>query len=304
MNMDEPKRLLGVMRVPFLILAPACALVGVGTAAWTGATVNVLQLILALVGATTAHISVNVLNEYFDFKSGLDMKTKRTPFSGGSGTLPENPEMARSALNLGLLAAAITAMIGVYFLFVWGLELLPLGILGLVVILSYTKWITRNALFCLVAPGLGFGTFIVMGTDFVLSGGYSWAAFIASLVPFFLVNDLLLLNQLPDAEADETVGRRHLPIVAGKRTSSIVYVAFLLAAYLSIIVGVVLRRLPAASLLGLATLIIAIPLAIGAYRHAEDMEQLMPFLARNVLVNIATPILLAAGLLIAAWVGG
>jgi 1,4-dihydroxy-2-naphthoate octaprenyltransferase len=303
-NMEDPKRLLGVMRLPFLILAPACALVGVGTAAWTGASINVLHLILALVGAITAHISVNVLNEYFDFKSGLDMKTRRTPFSGGSGTLPENPEMARSALNLGLIAAAITALIGVYFLYVWGLALLPLGILGLLVILSYTKWITKNPLVCLVAPGLGFGTFMVMGTDFVLSGSYTWTAFIASLVPFFLVNDLLLLNQLPDAEADETVGRRHLPIVAGKRTSSIVYVLFLVAAYLSIVVGVVLRLLPAASLLGLVTLIIAIPLAIGAYRYAEDMEQLMPFLARNVLVNIATPILLAVGLLVAAWVGG
>jgi 1,4-dihydroxy-2-naphthoate octaprenyltransferase len=244
-----------------------------------------------------------VLNEYFDFQSGLDMKTRRTPFSGGSGTLPENPEMARSALYLGLVAAGISALIGIFFLFAWGLALLPLGILGLAVILSYTKWITRNPLICLVAPGLGFGTFMVMGTDFVLSGSYSWTAFVASLVPFFLVNDLLLLNQLPDAEADQTVGRRHLPIVAGKRASSIVYVAFLMAAYLSIIVGVVLGLLPAASLLGLITLIIAIPLAIGAYRYAEDMEQLMPFLARNVLVNIATPILLAVGLLIAAWAG-
>jgi 1,4-dihydroxy-2-naphthoate octaprenyltransferase len=304
MNMEEPKRLLGVMRVPFLILAPACALVGVGTAAWTGATINALHLILALVGAITAHISVNVLNEYFDFESGLDMKTRRTPFSGGSGTLPENPEMARSALNLGLVAAAITALIGVYFLFNLRLALLPLGILGLVVILSYTKWITRYPLICLVAPGLGFGTFMVMGTDFVLSGSYTWTAFIASLVPFFLVNDLLLLNQLPDAEADETVGRRHLPIVSGKRTSSIVYDVFLLAAYLSIVVGVVLRLLPAASLLGLITLIIAIPLARGAYRYAEDMEQLMPFLAKNVLVNIATPILLAAGLLLDTWLRG
>jgi 1,4-dihydroxy-2-naphthoate octaprenyltransferase len=187
---------------------------------------------------------------------------------------------------------------------VWGLALLPLGILGLAVILSYTKWITRQPLICLIAPGLGFGTFIVMGTDFVLSGNYGWEAFIASLVPFFLVNDLLLLNQFPDAEADETVGRRHLPIVAGKRTSAVVYVAFLLAAYLSIVLGVILRLLPAASLLGLITLIIAVPLANGAYRYAEDMEQLMPFLARNVLVNIATPVLLAVGLLIAALVGG
>jgi 1,4-dihydroxy-2-naphthoate octaprenyltransferase len=304
MNMEEPKRLLGPMRVPFLILAPACALVGVGTAVWTGATVNILHLVLALVGATTAHISVNVLNEYFDFKSGLDLRTRRTPFSGGSGTLPESPEMARSALTLGLVAAAITALIGIYFLFFWGLALLPLGILGLVVIFTYTSWITRSPLICLIAPGLGFGTLIVMGTDFVLSGSYTWTAFIASLVPFFLVNDLLLLNQFPDAEADQTVGRRHLPIVAGKGTSSIVYGVFLLAAYLSIVLGIALRLFPVASILGLLTLIMAVPLAVGAYRYAEDMEKLMPYLARNVLVNIATPILLAIGLFIATWAGG
>jgi 1,4-dihydroxy-2-naphthoate octaprenyltransferase len=212
--------------------------------------------------------------------------------------------MARPALTLGLVAAGITALIGIYFLSVWGLALLPLGILGLVVIVTYTSWITRSPLLCLIAPGLGFGTFIVMGTDFVLSGSYTWTAFIASLVPFFLVNDLLLLNQFPDAEADETVGRRHLPIVAGKRTSSIVYGGFLLAAYLSIVLGIALRLLPVASILALLTLIIAVPLAVGAYRYAEDTEKLMPYLVRNVLVNIATPILLALGLFIAKWAGG
>ncbi len=40
---------------------------------------------LALLGAFLAHISVNTLNEYFDFKSGLDLETIKTPFSGGSG---------------------------------------------------------------------------------------------------------------------------------------------------------------------------------------------------------------------------
>lgn len=298
--MDDPRRLLGPMRLPFLVLAPACALLGVGAAAWTHGGLDILHVVLALVGAIAAHISVNALNEYFDFTSGLDSRTIRTPFSGGSGTLQASPEAARSALGVGIVALAITALIGVYFLFVWGWALLPLGILGLVIIVIYTNWITRSPFLCLITPGLGFGPLMVMGTAFVLTGAYTWTAFVASLVPFFLVNDLLLLNQLPDVEADESVGRRHLPIAYGRRASSIVYISFLAATYLSIVVGVLVDVLPLAALLGLATLLLAVPTAIGAYRYPDDMEKLMPSLGFNVLINVITPVLVAIGLFIAA----
>jgi 1,4-dihydroxy-2-naphthoate octaprenyltransferase len=252
-----------------------------------------------VVGAIVAHISVNSLNEYYDFKSGLDSRTIRTPFSGGSGTLQERPEMAKAGLIIGLVSLGITALIGLYFLLQVGWGLLPVGILGVVTIVAYTPLITRSPLLCLVAPGFGFGSLMVLGAHFCLTGEYSWTAFIASLVPFFLVNDLLLLNQFPDAEADATVGRKHLPIAAGKRTSSIVYGLFLLGTYLSIVVGVALQLLPAWALLGLATLLLAVPLAIGVYRNHDSAEGLMPFLGQNVILNIVTPVLLAIGLLIA-----
>ena len=296
--MTEPKELLGPMRVPFLILAPACVIVGLGTAVWTAGKINVFHFILALIGAIAAHISVNALNEYFDFKSGLDAKTERTPFSGGSGTLPANPRMARPALIIGLVSLALTGLIGLYLLFVSDRGLLPLGLLGLLTIFAYTPWLARYPLLCLIAPGLGFGPLMVMGTDYVLTGQYSWTAFIASLAPFFLVNNLLLLNQLPDVEADRSIGRKNLPIVIGKRASSIVYSAFLLLAYLSIVLGVVLDYLPAASLLGLLTVVLAVPAAVGALRHAEHTPRLIPHLGLNVLVHILTPVLVAVGLFI------
>src|SRR5512143_700738 len=98
--MENFKYLLGPMRLPFLILTPACVLLGVGTAIWVGGGVDVLQVIVVLVGGLAAHISVNAFNEYFDFKSGLDARTTRTPFTGGSGTLPARPDLAPPALNL------------------------------------------------------------------------------------------------------------------------------------------------------------------------------------------------------------
>jgi 1,4-dihydroxy-2-naphthoate octaprenyltransferase len=244
-------------------------------------------------------VSVNALNEYVDFRSELDFHTTRTPFSGGSGTLPNRPELARQALGLGVVTLIITGLIGLYFVWIRGAGLLPLGLLGLVTIVAYTPWLARVPLLCLVAPGLGFGTFMVMGTDFVLTGEYSWTAFVASLVPFFLVSDLLLLNQFPDAEPDQEVGRRHYPIVIGRRSSSIIYGAFLVLAHLSIVAGLLLDLLPAPSLLGLLTLILVVPTARGAYVHADDMESLAPFLGLNVVINVVTPILTAVGLFIA-----
>ncbi len=296
--MSDLRNLLGPMRLPFIILTPVCVLLGVATAVWTSGSVDIFHTVLALIGAISAHTSVNALNEYFDFKSGLDSMTRRTPFSGGSGILPENPKLSRQALSTGLITFALTILIGLYFLFSRGLSLLPIGVLGLLIILLYTTWISHNPILCLIAPGIGFGLLMVMGTNLVLTGGYNWTAFIASLVPFFLVSDLLLLNQFPDVEADQAVGRRHLPIILGRRASSIIYGVFLLASYLTIIIGVWFEYLPKTSLLGLGTILISVPAFAGAFIYSERIPKLIPFMGLNVIINIATPVLVSIGLLI------
>jgi 1,4-dihydroxy-2-naphthoate octaprenyltransferase len=286
------------MRLPFLALTPACVLVGVGTAAWTGGHIDGLQVALLLVGAICAHISVNAFNEYFDFKSGLDAQTRRTPFSGGSGTLQAHPDMARTALVTAWAAFTITALTGLYFVILRGPAILPLGLVGLFLLYAYTPWLTRNPLLCLVAPGLGFGPLMVMSVHFALTGAYSWTAFAASLVPFFLVSDLLLLNQFPDVDADRQVGRRHFPILIGRKASSLIYGAFLAGAYLTIILGVALKLLPAFSLLGLLGMVFAVPSGMKAFRYSDDIGRLTPSLGMNVLLNLATPVLVGIGLFI------
>ena len=300
--MKNFKFLLDPMRLPFLILTPACVVLGLAAAIWTSGQVNWLHFVLVLVGALSAHISVNTFNEYFDFKSGLDADTKRTPFSGGSGRLPETPEIARPALIMAWIFFGITALIGLYFVFTIGSGLIPLGLLGLLIIYFYTEYITRFPLLCLIAPGLGFGTLMVMGTDFVLTGQYSWTALIASLVPFFLVNNLLLLNQFPDAEVDQTVGRKHYPIQIGKEKSSWIYIVFLLLPYAVIVFGVITGYFPLSSLIGFLSLPLVILNSRGVLHHADNTEELIPFLGQNVIINLVTPVLVAIGLFI-GWPG-
>jgi 1,4-dihydroxy-2-naphthoate octaprenyltransferase len=288
--------LIGPMRPNFLILTPACVLLGIATAFRSGAFLNPLYIVLILTGALMAHISVNALNEYHDFKSGLDLITEATPFSGGTKSLPENPGKAHLALISGLVSLVLTACIGIYFLTERGPWLLLVGVPGIIIIYAYTPLITRSPLLCLISPGLGFGPLMVTGTDFMLTGHYSITAAVASLVPFFLVNNLLLLNQFPDVDADRQVGRDHLPIRIGRHASAIVYNVFLVLTYVVIIAGCLLKVLPVGALAVLLTFILAVPVMRGVLRHADDIPGLIPFMAKNVILNISTPVLIALGL--------
>jgi 1,4-dihydroxy-2-naphthoate polyprenyltransferase len=287
---------LGTLRVPFLLLNLSCVALGAGCAFWRRGSIDWTDALLALVGAVCAHASVNSLNEYSDFHTGVDSRTVRTPFSGGSGTLQRHPEMVGYALGIGLTCAAVTAAIGIYFVVACGWRILLVGILGLVTVSLYTPWLTRRPFLCLVAPGLGFGTCMVMGTDAVLGGDYSMAAFAASMVPFFLVSNLLLLNQFPDVEADRTGGRKNVLIVHGIRAGAAIYTLFQAGAYISVIVAVVVRILPPLSLLALLTFPLAVRTSIGAIRDGTDRDKLKPALGINVLINLLTPLLLASGL--------
>lgn len=299
--MSSIKSLLGPMRVPFLLLTPACVALGVATAYWQTGHLVAWQVLLVLLAALAAHVAVNALNEYVDFKTGLDLRTQRTPFSGGSGTLPQNPGLARAALLTGVLSLAVMAIIGFYFVSLRGITLALLGVLGILVIVAYTPWITRLPVLCLIAPGLGFGPLMVIGTHLALGGQMSATALVASLVPFFLVNNLLLLNQFPDVEADRSVGRYHIAILIGRLRSAYVYALFLILTYLSLLLGVVTGVLPPVTLIGLLTAFILPRLILGVLRNAENVPQLLPYLGMNVMLNLATPVLVALGLFLATW---
>ena len=124
----------------------------------------------------------------------------------------------------------------------------------------------------------------------------------ASFVPFFLVSNLLLLNQFPDAEADQSIGRRHYPIQIGKLKSSWIYLVFLILPFVVIGIGATSGLFPLSSLIGFLALLLVIPISKGLLNHAEETEKLIPVQGQNVVINLVTPILVAIGLFI-GWPG-
>ena len=292
------KYVIGVMRPNFLLLAVSCVFLGMAAAIWAGYEIKVLEAVLCFVGGVLVHGAVNAFNEYEDIKSGLDFKTQRTPFSGGSGTIVPVPEKVNLALWTGIVCSAMSAGIGVYFALTQGWQILLLGAVGLFVIVVYTPWLNKVPVLCLVAPGFGFGTLMVMGVYFCLTGSFSWTALLLSFVPFFLVSNLLLLNQFPDVEPDQSVGRKHLPIMIGRKASAVIFALFELFTYMVIVIGVASGLIPAWTLISLVTLVFAIPAALGALKNADNLQKLGPSMGQNVLLNLITPVLLGVGMLI------
>ena len=204
-------------RPQFLLLSVVLAFLGT-TIAWYDGSFSLFYALLAFIGLLLAHISVNVLNDYFDYRSGIDLEAQRTPFSGGSGILPAARMTPRQVFWLGMGAFILIIPIGVYFVIDIdrGWQLLPLLLAGAICILAYTPLILR-AKSPEWAAGLGMGTLPVLGTYFVQTASYNIpAAVIASIPSGLLVYNLLLLNEFPDTEADKKAGRQTLPITVGR----------------------------------------------------------------------------------------
>lgn len=285
------------MRLPFLILTPMSIFLGVAASYDSFSSFQYFDLILLLIGALSAHISVNTFNEYSDFRSGLDAKTVKTPFSGGSGALIENPHGLGSVLYVAITSLIITIAIGVYYIFNRGLLILPIGLVGVLIILTYTQWLNRYPLLCLLAPGIAFGPLMVVGTSVVLTGQYSDYAFYVSVVPFLLASNLLLLNQFPDIDADKSVGRRHFPITYGVMPSTILYGAIMLAVYFTVVVGVQKAMFPPQSYFALIPMLASVIVFYGAMKYQTTIDKLIPFMGLNVFATVITPLILGLSII-------
>jgi len=290
-------------RPHFLLLSVVLAFLG-ASIAWYGSkefggAFNLGYAWLAFLGILLAHISVNVLNDYFDYISGVDLETKRTPFSGGSGILPAALLTPRQVFWLGLVSFLLAVPIGIYFVISLprGWFLLPLLLVAAVCVLLYNLLILKLK-WPEWAPGLGLGVLPVLGAYFVQTNAYTFPAVIASIPSGILVHNLLLLNEFPDAEADSKVGRKTTPITIGKAKASIFYSVLTVIVYLWIIGAVVAGVMPPFCLIALLTLPLAIKAIQGALKY-YDASKLMPAMGNNVLIILLIQLLLGIGYILA-----
>lgn len=297
MNATIIKAVTQTTRPSFLVLTPVCIFLGLSSVLQFQSWLSHPVIWLIFAGAISSHISVNALNEYHDFKSGLDLKTDRTPFSGGSGALPDNPDAVKLTLIVGLISLLFASLTGLYLVLKHGNLVLPIGVAGLVLIVTYTKWINQRPILCLIAPGIGFGILMIVGSAVVITGEHLSLPWLVSSVPFFLINNLLLLNQYPDINADKSVGRRTFPIAYGIKNSNIVYAIFSIVPYALIVFYIFMGLIPVMSAIALLPMLLSLYSLRGAIKYSANIGSYPQYLGTNVAAAILTPLLLGVAIL-------
>ncbi len=283
-------------RPKFLLLSVVLVAYGSSIAFHQG-VFSASRLLLTLAGVLLAHISVNVLNDYFDFKSGIDIETQRTPFSGGSGLIPSGVISPETALKIGVSSLLGAIAIGSYLALISGFLIIPIMLIGAASTVLYSPLIARIG-FGELVTGLNFGPLMIIGSYYVQTSEIDTHVIVASLIPGLLTSSLLLLNEFPDVEPDRKAGRINIPIVFGLRKASIIYAIIILFQYLYLVSVVFLEYIPKHCLLGLLTIPVAFKTIKGVSKAYNDVSKLVKYMGLNVLIVLLTPTLITIGFII------
>ena len=287
---------LRVIRVRFLLASVIAVLVGLALNWSQNGSIEFFDAFLTFAGVMALHASVDLLNDYWDFKRGIDTKTTRTKMSGGTGVLPEGLLKPSSVYRAGVFFLVLGALIGSYFVITYGI--LIAIILGFA-ILSIYFYSTK-----IVDSGLGEffvavkGSMIVIGTFYIQSGEVSIESILAGIVIGTLSSLVLFIASFPDHDADKSKGRKTLVITVGKEKARKLFWIFPLFAYGVIVIGVVLNYLPVFTLISLMSFPLIIKSGIGLQKNYDSVENLVPYMSSTLKFSRLTGILFVISFLI------
>jgi len=287
---------LRVIRIRFLLASVIAVSVGLAISWWQTSQIDVFHAALTMGGVMALHASVDLLNDYWDFKRGIDSQTKRTKMSGGTGVLPEGLLKPSSVYRAGIGFLILGAIIGSYFVIIYGVIIAIL--LGFAIISIYfysTKIVDSGLAEVFVAIK---GTMIVLGTYYIQVSELSLNTTLAGIVVGILSSLVLFITSFPDHDADKSKGRKTLVIAVGKQKATSLFLVFPVIAYGIIIAGVASQLFPVFSLITLTT----IPLIIQSGRQLktsfDDDTQMVPIMSKTLAFSRITGALFVVGFLI------
>lgn len=271
-----------------------------GVAAWYDGYFSWPLFIITIVALFFANIGTNFTNDYYDYKSGVDVIDKGREFKRGSEVLLKSGLNARVVLLSAMVCLSITAAIGLYLVAAVDWRIILFGLVGIFITYFYTAPPVKLGYRGLgeLACWVGCGPLPVIGTYFVLSGHIGASAVAISIPVGLLVAAILYIGNVPDAEADASVGKRTISVRLGRRMVRVLGPVWYAAIYLSVILGVVAGALPPWTLLGLLTLPLVIKLLRLTREHYNNIPKYVPAIMMTVQVFSATTALLIVGLVV------
>ncbi|MGA9117335.1 MAG: UbiA family prenyltransferase [Bacteroidota bacterium] len=297
-----------VMRAPFLSASIMPVLIGGAFAAAAAPQADFPggHFALALIGVALLHLASNVFNDYFDWKSGTDQANASyfLKYSGGSRGIELGLVTVGQTLQLAVGLLGVSTLIGIYLTAAVGWGVLVFGLAGACAGYFYTappiRLVARRGLGELFI-GLAFGPLITAGVVYTVTGSTEllWSSLLLGAPVGLLTANILVINQVPDAEADASTGKNHLVVTLGKENTPLLYggiwgLALVLHAVLAL-------SLPAATLWWwipwAAALIHGVSILAYMRRHIGD-RSLVRANVQTILLNLHYGLLTTGAILI------
>lgn len=257
--------LVSMSRPPQVLLIVVVYFAGVAAARASGA-IDLQAILIGLAALSLVSASVHLVNEYADAET--DAATRRTAFSGGSGTLARTGLDPRVALHAALASAVAGLSLGVLGALSGALQPIAFGLLVAGTVGGWAYSLPRSV--ALNRHGLGeIGNAILGGLllpvyGFAAASGSMRAWVIAAFLPFALVDFAsVLATAWPDRKADEASGKHTLVTRISPKLLRVIHAASLAAA--TVVVAVTTgRAIP--STVALASPVVVPPALIATMR--------------------------------------
>lgn len=259
--MSVLKTFAGLVRVNFLPASVAPFLLGTALAYNRGYSVPFAKFIAAVTGIVSVHLAGNAANNYYDYASGADgPETLTTPFFGGTKAIVSGAVSPAAALAATAVFGSISVLSGITIFFMMKDPVfLLMTAAGIFLTFQYSaaplrlsyRGLGETAIFFLFGPG------IIMGSYYLFSGSFSLDSFLVSLVPGFLIFNVIICNEIPDAATDIRAGKKNLISIMGKSRGKSLYAFGLYCSLLVLAVNVALGALPYAAAFSLIFYVMA-----------------------------------------------
>jgi 1,4-dihydroxy-2-naphthoate octaprenyltransferase len=299
-------------RLRFLLFVTLPVILGSAIAyAYFPGQFSLFYFILSAVAMMLLHAGTIIINDYFDYTSGTDVVNRsRTPYSGGSGMLPEKILKPGHVLAVSIACFAVCIVMGLFIVVTRSTGVLLIGLAGVWLGVAYTvppfKLAYRGLgeLARLVATPL-----IVLGAFLVQIPLSSWqgidtalpaiVACLAVSAPVALLNTAALyIFEFPDFEADRQTGKRNLVVRLGRARAAWLFHAMAMLAFLSLAAFVAIGIIPIAGLAVLLLFPASAYAAIGLAKYNAEAKALVPYMrAASGTYIVATALLALAFLL-------
>lgn len=262
---DDPvtviRRYVQATRPLFLTASILPVLVGTSWGYRAADELDLSALVLAVAATACVHASVNVLNDVFDDLGGSDpINTGRIfPYTGGSRFIQNGVLSIRAMAIWGVVLLLLGVLFGAGLMLEKGVAVLGFGLVGVVLGIAYSAPPLQLSARGLgeAAVGMGFGVLPVAGAAWLQSPDAALSALLLSVPVACWAMAILLINEVPDQEADAAAGKRTLVVRLGLAKTAALYILLQLLALIAIAAAVGLNWVPLAALVAPSVLLMA-----------------------------------------------